>query len=235
MSGDSSSAYSFLSNVEYQKKLYSLLDFYRKDLQELIELATIESNGDRPAGLENEIYSAFHHIYRSVFCKDSVEEACKELDTAINSHLLRIQYDAYKITLNAMLKKSDKIVNDYEFLLIDEDFRDVLPNAVNIFQDIQGIRKKIRTAYLEAKKYERDGKKTEATEKYNEALKDIPVLSEKITEIECDKRFKVAILSVKKKENREKKYLKISRTQAIVASIAALASIIGAIISYFIK
>jgi hypothetical protein len=51
-----------LSDQIYQEKLLELLDFYDKELQGLIELATMECNGIRPAKLENEIYSAFHHI-----------------------------------------------------------------------------------------------------------------------------------------------------------------------------
>ncbi len=228
MPGESSSVDNILSNTEYQEKLYELLSFYKDDLQWLIELATVENNGNRPAGLENEIYSVFHHIYRSIYCKNSVENACKELDTAMNSHLQRIQYDAYKIALNATLKESDKIIQDYEFLLLDPDFRDVLPNAVSIFQKIQETRKIIKDAYLEAKKYEREGKKTEVIAKYNEALSSVPILNEKISEIENDKRFSVALLSVKKKEDKEKQFVKISKRQAIIASIAAFASILAA-------
>lgn len=228
MLGESSFANNLLSNAQYQKKLYELLSFYKDDLQWLIELATVESNGNRPAGLENEIYSVFHHIYRSIYCKASVEDACKELDTAMNSHLQRIQFDAYKIALNAALKKSDRIIQDYEFLLLDHDFRDVLPNAVGIFQKIQETRKIIKNTYLEAKGYEREGKKAEVIAKYNEAVSNVPVLEEKISEIENDKRFVVALLSVKKKEDKEKQFIKISKRQALIASIAAIASVLAA-------
>jgi tetratricopeptide (TPR) repeat protein len=227
----------YLDVPEYQRKLYELLNFYEADVHKLVELATIECNGNRPEGIENEIYSVFHHICRSVFYNGSVKEACQELETAKKSHLQRVQYDAYKIALNAALKKSDKIIEDYEFLLMDSDFRDILPNAVDIFQAIQKIRETIKDAYIEARKYEREGKKVEAIAKYNEAISNIPVLNGKIAEMEDDKRFRVALLSVKQKgerekqkEKMEKQNAKIAIVGAVISGVAAVASVLGAIL-----
>lgn len=232
MPGDISFDNCFLKDDEYQRKLYDLLYFYGEKLQDVIDLATIENNGDRPEGLENEIYSAFHHIYRSLFCKESAADACKELEKALISHLMRARYDSYKIAIYSILKKSDEIIKNLGFLLIDGDFRSVLPDAVNIVNDIGKLQKEIRKIYLVAIKYERQGNNLIAEENYDKALEIIPALSDKIEEIENDKRFKVAIVSVKKKEDREKEYIKISKRQVIIAVIAAAASVIGAVFSY---
>jgi len=225
MSGDNLPANVALNDAEYREKLRSLFSFYGDELQELIELATVESNGVRPKNIENEIYSAFHHIYRSIFRND-LKASCKDIEDAQNSHLLRVQYDAYKIALNASLNRIDKILYDYEFLLIDSDFRAIMPNAVDKFQLIQTARKEIKEAYLNAKQCERTGNRQDAVANYNLAVEKIPELSKIMDDIENDKCFKVAIISIKKKEEREKAQLKITKKWTYISLIAAVTSIL---------
>jgi CRISPR/Cas system-associated endoribonuclease Cas2 len=232
MSGDNLSANVALNDADYREKLRSLFLFYGDELQELIELATVESNGVRPKNIENEIYSAFHHIYRSIF-RDNLKTSFKDIDDAQNSHLLRVQYDAYKIALNASLNRIDKILYDYEFLLIDSDFRAIMPNAVEKFQLIQAARKEIREVYLNAKQCERTGNRQDAVFHYNLAVGKIPELSKIMDDIENDKCFKVAIISIKKKEDREKMQLKITKKWTYISLIAAVASILTLIFNFW--
>ena len=159
-----SEKYSLLHDKDYVEKLHSLYRFYNDNLQDILELATIESDGVRPENLENEIYATFHHINRSMFEKNSVEDAISELDHAIRSHLTRVEYDSYKITINAILTRSNKIITDYEFLLSDEDFRSTMITAVEIFQKIRDTRKSVKGHYYLAKKEERKGNHDKAIE-----------------------------------------------------------------------
>jgi len=217
-----------LSNPEYQKKLYELLKFYDAELQELIDLATIACNGNRPKNLENEIYSVFHHICRSVFHKSDVQEACKEIETAANSHLARVQSDAYKITLDMTLERAVNCIKNYELLLLDSDFRDVLPEAVASFQKIRRTYKETKDAYCEAKRHERIGDRSKTVEQYNNALKGVPILDALIEDFEKDGRFSVALLSVKKKAKSENKRMRIVLIGAIISGICAVATLLDA-------
>jgi len=234
MSGDKLPADNILNNAEYREKLYSLFYFYKYELQHIIDLATIESNGVRQSNLENEIYSAFSHISRSIFDCNSVSDSCKNIETAEKSHLLRVQYDAYKIALNAILERIDKIVQNYEFLLIDADFRGIMPEAVNIFQDIQEMHKDIRDLYMNAKKYEREGNKKQAASCYESAIEKIPSIRKKLNEVEKDKRFNVALLSLKKKEDKDKEQAKITKKWTYISMLGAAASLIAAVASILV-
>lgn len=106
MGSDVRSMKRYLEDAGYKESLHLLFDYYNNHLQEIFELATIESNGVRPEHLENEIYSAFHHINRSLFDSDTIDDAKQELSHALNSHLKRVEYDSYKIVLNAILVRS---------------------------------------------------------------------------------------------------------------------------------
>jgi len=216
-----------LSNPEYQKKLYELLKFYDADLQELIDLATIACDGNRPKNLENEIYSVFHHICRSVFHKNDVQDACEEIETAINSHLVRVQSDAYKITLDRTLERAVNCIKNYELLLLDRDFRDVLPDAITLFQKIRRTYKDTKNAYCEAKRYERIGDRPKTVERYNNALKGVPILDAMIEDFEDDGRFSIALLSVKKKARSEKRRMWIVLIGAVISGLGGLATLLG--------
>jgi CRISPR/Cas system-associated endoribonuclease Cas2 len=232
MDGDNLSANDVLNNAEYREKLYSLFSFYGNELQKVIELATIECNGNRPKNVENEIYSAFHHIWRSMF-KGDLKSAYKDIEDAQNSHLLRVQYDAYKVAINASLCRVDKIAQDYEFLLIDKDFREIMPKAVEVFQSIHDMHKDIRDKYLKAKEYERIGDRKEAVSHYEYTVNKIPDLREKIEEIESDTRFKVALLNVKKNAGAAKEQLDTTKKWTYISLIAAITSLIAAVAAVF--
>jgi hypothetical protein len=217
-----------LSNPIYQDKLYELLRFYDSELQSVIDLATIENNGNRPKNVENEIYSAFHHICRSVFHKNDVEEACKELETARNSHLARVQSDAYKIVLDLTLERTVRCVRNYELILLDRDFRDALPDAVQMYQKIRQTYKQIKMDYYEAKRYERLGDRSKTVAKYNDALAGVPVLDGMIEDFRADERFNVALLSVQQKRKSEKRQEGLARLGTVSSVIAAAAALLMA-------
>jgi len=217
----------FLRDQTYQDKLYELLKFYDSELQDLIDMATIECDGIRPINVENEIYSVFHHICRSVLHKNDVAEACKELETAVSSHLVRVQFDAYKIVLNRTLLRAVAAIKDYDFLLLDDDFRIAFPKEAGLIQNLHLKYKSVKGAYIEAKKLERDGDRTKTVEKYNEAIKEVPAVRAIIDGFEADGAFRVALLSVKKKMEGEKKTRRYVVAGAIISSISGL---VGAVL-----
>jgi len=217
----------FLRDQSYQDKLYELLKFYDSELQDLIDMATIECDGIRPVNVENEIYSVFHHICRSALHKKDAAEACKELETAVSSHLVRVQFDAYKIVLNRTLLRAVAAIKDYDFLLLDDDFRTAFPKEAGLIQDLRLKYKTVKDAYIEAKKRERDGDRTKTVEKYNEAVKEVPAARAIIDGFESDGAFRVALLSAKKKIEGEKKTRRYVVAGAIISSVSGL---IGAVL-----
>ena len=82
---------------------------YYEDLLPVLVIATAESDGKRPEGLCNEIYSCFHHIARAL-CEQKVDIQ-DELKSAKKSHLKRAIFDSYKIAINAHLGELSEAKN----------------------------------------------------------------------------------------------------------------------------
>ena len=71
-----------LQDPQYQDALLSVFSDYHTELEDVLELATIENDGIRPDNLTNEIYSLFHHISRSLNSCASVSDAISEVSNA---------------------------------------------------------------------------------------------------------------------------------------------------------
>jgi hypothetical protein len=223
----------FLLDEAYRNKLISLFKEYHDNLQDLIEIATIANDGNRPSALENEIYSSFHHISRSMFSKSTPEEARKELDKAENSHLTRVFYDSCKIIINSMLKQSSVIIQEFSIVIMDSDVRSIFPESINVISEITEIQHKVRKQYLVAKQHERDGNVDKAKQEYREIIELFPEIQSRIDKIRKDTRFNVALMSITKKERKERKHLKLVTTRVWIAGISAVTAIVAAIVSVF--
>lgn len=118
MAGEQELSTSFnpLDDADYRDSLHHFFEFYNNS-QDVFELATWESNGKRPMHLENEIYSAFHHVNRSLFNCKSIDYAKDQIEHAKNSHLMRVQYDSYKIALHAINDVMMQPVEEILFLI----------------------------------------------------------------------------------------------------------------------
>ncbi len=222
----------FLSNSQYQQALNDVFDSYHKDLEEILELATIESDGLRPDNLTNEIYSLFHHISRSLSSKNTIDEAICEVNRAKDTHLKRAILDSYKICINGVLRRESKTADILETLILDEDFRSCIDDCTTKVKKIKEVKKKIKSTYLEAKKYERKGDFPSAIIYYNKALEEANVLNPFLEEFQNDKTYIIAIKRLRKKD-RDNIKNKIF-TIVIVILTAILTSVCNFTGTYFI-
>lgn len=160
---------------------------------------------------------------------NDVKASIQELEHARRSHLVRVEYDSYKISLNAILTRSQKIVSDYEQLLLDEDFRTTFIATVDIFGNIRSHRKELKQLYKSAKTFERKGDHDQAIISYNNAINEAKILQDYIDEIENNCTFKVALLSVKKKDDRFKKVERNALRNVVVAGVILLVVNLGVV------
>jgi hypothetical protein len=221
-----------LQNSTYQDVLYSVFDEYHSDLEDILELATIESNGKRPQHLTNEIYSLFHHISRSICHITDVQKAIEEVNHAKKSHLKRAILDSYKIAVNKALIRVDKAYTLLEDLSLDSDYRQFIDNTVCDLKEIDTSRKTIKKCYLGAKKHERKGDVQSALFFYNLSLEKINDLSLKIKEIEENIPFNLALKRIKKFEIEKKKSKRFSVGFSIF--IAILSCVLTALCTHFV-
>jgi hypothetical protein len=210
---------SFLTDEKYQEALLSVFNEYHNDLEEILELATIEKNGYRPLHIENEIYALFHHISRSLCSIPAIEEAIKEVERAKSSHLKRAILDSYKITINSVLTESDRKTELLEELATDHDYREVINESIVNLDILKDTKSKIKKTYLEAKKTERDGRTSEAIKLYNSTLELINELSNSIKSIEQNNTFRLALKRIKRIEKDKRKQKRYSLYHIILAAL----------------
>ena len=136
-----------------QEKLASLVASYMAVVQPIIIEATVQEAGIRPASLENEIYSCFHHIARGLCVATKKEESEREIDKGESTHLKRVLLDSYKIALTPCLKEYRFIIEDLYHLSLDKDFNPDIYGAEPIKQirDILKIKSDVKEAYQRAK------------------------------------------------------------------------------------
>ena len=161
-----------LREESVQDRLASLMASYLAVVQPIITEATVEKAGIRPAGLENEIYSCFHHIARGLCESTEKEEAVREVDKGENSHLKRVLLDSYKIAISPSLQEYRFIVEDLYHLSLDKDFNPDIYGAEPIkkIRNILHIKTEVKEAYKRAKYNEALGNSEESIAAYEEAL-----------------------------------------------------------------
>ena len=165
-------ALEMLRNEAVQQKLASLMASYLAVVQPIITEATVQKAGIRPAGLENEIYSCFHHIARGLCEASKEEDAVREVDKGENSHLKRVLLDSYKIAISPCLQEYQFIVEDLYHLSLDKDFNPDIygEQPIKRIWNILKIKTEVKEAYQEAKRNEALGNTEKAIEAYDAAL-----------------------------------------------------------------
>jgi hypothetical protein len=210
---------SVLADGKYQEALLSVFEEYHADLEEILELATIENNGLRPLHIENEIYALFHHISRSICHIKNVDEAVKEVEKAKSSHLKRAILDSYKIAINSVLKESDKRTDLLEDIATDPDYRECVDESIINLELLKRRKSEIKTTYLKAKKREREGNTAEAVRLYNSTIEKINDLSKSIADIEKNNTFRLALKRIKRIEKNKKKQNRFSLYMVILSCL----------------
>jgi len=208
-----------LQDPLYQEALLSIFTDYHIELEDILELATIENNGIRPDNLTNEIYSLFHHISRSLNDISNVKDAIDEVKNAKKTHLKRAILDSYKISINGVLQDESKVSDTLQDLILDEDFRSCVDDSVNKLHSIKELKKDIKKMYLAAKKSERKGLMDDAIKSYNKALEKANELEPFLDEFQTDKTYIVAIKRLKKKEKEKKDQKKFTIATIIISCV----------------
>ena len=171
-----------LTDVTVCEQLTDILLRYKNDFCDLLILATVENGGVRPAGVINEIYSCFHHISRGLLVQDDDISLEKELESAWR-HLRRATLDCYKIALRSFLEENVSLRETLNYLNIVEDFEKYVPDGLKLVTEINDISKRVHSCFMDAKRYESNGKFSEAIDKCNETLELAYELREKIQKI----------------------------------------------------
>lgn len=210
---------SHFNDSDYQKELYSIFEIYHNDFEPPLDLATVENDGIRPECLENEIYSLFHHISRSIFCADSKASAIEELRKGSRSHLQRAILDSYKISINSFLERSRTVVENLQQLVLDENFRKCIEDADGDYRALCTFQKDVKKTYLAAKKLERSGNFESAIEKYNLVLDKLVDFESKINEYENSKVYKLALRLLVKKEKEKKAQKRFTLITVIISCL----------------
>lgn len=161
-----------LQKESVQRKLASLLAGYLNDVQPIIVEATVQNAGVRPSGLENEVYSCFHHIARGLCVYEADGETEQEIEKAEDSHLKRVLLDSYKIAICPSLKEYQFVVEDLYHLSLDKDFNPEIygPESIKKIQKILELKTQVKNAYKKAKLHESCGEIEQAIGAYDNAL-----------------------------------------------------------------
>lgn len=198
-------ACAFLRDEKVQEQLSHLLVSYLTIVQPIVNVATVENNGIRPEGLENEIYSCFHHIARGLCLKESRDEVAVEISKAEDSHLKRLLLDSYKVALRPRMEAYRFVINDLYSLSLDKDFNSDLygPDSVkgvcNLLKTADGI----KDTYKAAKDFEAIGDTGRAIEAFEQALADCYLLANDIQEVMKESVFLIAQAHAAQKAQKE--------------------------------
>ena len=142
-----------LQEDKVQDELSELFVYYLQQTSRLCTLATVESNGVRPRGLENEIYSCFHHVARGLACVSFGEEVIAQIRAGYLTHLKRAHLDACKITINSYLSQYTKTIATLNNLVVIEDFKSFTLSGVEKIKQILDCSTQIKQNYLNGYPY----------------------------------------------------------------------------------
>lgn len=224
-----------LQKESVQRKLASLLSAYWNDVQPIVVEATVQSAGIRPDGLENEIYSCFHHVARGLCVGNGEEEAEREMEKAEDSHLKRVLLDSYKIAIWPCLSQYQVVIEDLYHLSLDRDFNPEIYGADSIgkIRNVLALTTRVKEAYKEAKLHEACGETEQAIGSYDCALVGCGELRNAMEELMNGDVYVVAKAHAARKHaerERDKKELKRDRCITHIIAIGALVVSILALI-----
>lgn len=218
-----------LDDERIQQVLAETLVFYYKDIRETITFAEVLSDGHRPDGLTNEVYACFHHIARGLV-EESVDSA-KEINSAKNSHLKRMGFDAHKILINRCLEEAKPILDTLDLISGNPNCSALIQGGRETINRIRDLRTQVRSHYLTAKRSEGRGDKDAIIHYENAANHAVDLLNEVQKVITTNE----VLFAIKRDEDLRldrKISLKIAKESArwgkgalIVAAIAAVISL----------
>lgn len=161
-----------LRQENVQEKLATLFASYLSDVQPIIIAATVQRSGVRPEGLENEIYSCFHHVARGLCYKKNRGDAGREVKKGEETHLKRLLLDAYKIAIRPYLEEYQFIVQGLCELASNKDFNSTCfgPEPYEKIRQVLKIKTEIKQAYKDAKHQEALGNSDRAFVEFDRAL-----------------------------------------------------------------
>ncbi|MBO5201240.1 MAG: hypothetical protein J6C30_00745 [Lentisphaeria bacterium] len=220
-----------LTKPSIQKELAVLFSRYYGKVHYISDIASVENGGVRPEGLANEMYACMHHIARGLATGNEAD-AVLEIKKAEQTHLKRLCLDAYKIAINSFLNEYNDHVTALKYLVLEDSFKNVAPDAIEIVGQINETAIKIKTNYLEAKKAEVIGKHKEAEDSFHSALLACYDLRAKIQKVTSDHAYTIALALEAKKSKEEKEREHQKRIFAVrLALLSAACGCVGAIVT----
>ncbi len=195
-----------LDHKEYREIIWNLFYNYNDEVQELIELASVDNDIKRQENIANEIYAIFHHLNKSLLESDTIKESLSEINSANKTHLKRITLDAYKIIITSILEEDKNLVDILEDAILDDDFRSSLdPEYIDNIRNLSHARRDIKNGYLRAKKFERKGKFNEAKKEYKKIVQMASKQREIMDLVTSDRHLVFAIKRIHRKDKQEKR------------------------------
>ncbi|HIJ85637.1 MAG: hypothetical protein HW380_190 [Magnetococcales bacterium] len=161
-----------LKNESVQNALADLVDKYWEGFQPVFRIATAEKNGVRPENVANEMFSCLHHVARGLSDVDTIIDSVAEIRKATESHVKRATLDSYKIAINSILEEDKILTSLLDYILLADDLAGSFKDRVENIKQIHKLKKKCKSAYVDAKKFEAAAKWSDAIEMYDTALKD---------------------------------------------------------------
>lgn len=227
-------ALEMLQERSIQERLATLFASYLRDVQPIVIAATVQRGGVRPEGLENEIYSCFHHVARGLCYKKSVGEARDEVRRGEETHLKRLLLDAYKIAIRPYLEEYQFIVRELYELSLDKDFNpDVYGvEPIKKVQRILEIKTVIKESYREAKYREALGDVESAVKSFYKALKGCYDLTQAIHAMMTEDMYLVAHAHIARRQAERDADRRENRRNNYIAWAIAFAAVIVAVCAW---
>jgi hypothetical protein len=212
-----------LSEDDVRREVEEIFRHYYEDVLPVLVIATAESDGKRPDGLCNEIYSCFHHMARAL-CENKADVQ-DELKSAKKSHLKRAILDSYKIAINAHLNELRDAKDLLDYMVLVKDFSHYFPRGVELVAEIKALGKQIKGKYEKAKIEEAKGHSNAAIENFDQALEMCDELRDKLDVFTSDRTYIYAC----EREAERKKDRARERRNSIWVPIAC--SVVTAVLS----
>jgi len=214
---------SMLDHPDIRENLAELFSYYYDEVHYISDIAATESQGIRPAGLENELYACMHHIARGLAVCDSPEDAMKEINKGKSSHLKRLHFDAFKIAINSFLTEYGNLISSIRFIVLEDSFKGIDPDGTKKAVAISDLAAEIKRTYLVARKQESSGEHDAAKESFGKALTDCYDLREKILELTQNNLYQIALsVESQKERNRKREKRHALYCQILIAVLTAV-------------
>lgn len=223
-----------LEDEAIREKLADLFAFYFAEATDVMHWAASENEGVHQEGLENEIFSCFHHIARG-FCSGNPDSAVSEIDKGRKTHLKRLLFDAFKIVIANHLEDYNATIRTLDYIVLNEDYKTFNEKGFQDCLDAQRLAREIKHLFKKAKDLEAQGQ-DESENLYRETLNKCSELEEKLITFKDDAAFKVCIARFNRGEHDRKSLVEENRKwrkRTFLVSLAAIAvSVAGVIASW---